>query len=274
MNIAKWMGVPAAIALAACGTANVAPQAAMPATPPALQAASVGTTSGAPTKTIVLVHGAFADGSSWEKVVPQLQAKGFNVAVVQNPLTSLMADVEATQRVIDQQTTPVILVGHSWGGTVITQAGVNDKVVALVYVCAFAPDEGQSTNDLTRAFGPPSWAAGIRADSGGFLSLSRDTVAHDFAQDLSTSVTNVMAATQGPIQAKALDDKVTRAAWHTKPVTYIVGTNDHMIPAALERTFAKKLNATTVELPTSHVAMLSRPDDVVAAIVAAAERAR
>jgi pimeloyl-ACP methyl ester carboxylesterase len=122
MNIAKWMRVPAGIALAACGTANVAPQPVTPVTPPALQAASVGTTSGAPTKTVVLVHGAFADGSSWEKVIPRLQAKGFNVAVVQNPLTSLMADVEATQRVIDQQTTPVILVGHSWGGTVITQA--------------------------------------------------------------------------------------------------------------------------------------------------------
>jgi pimeloyl-ACP methyl ester carboxylesterase len=274
MNIAKFMRLLAGIALAACGTANVGPQPAGPVTPPALQAARMDTTSGAPTKTVVLVHGAFADGSSWEKVIPLLQAKGFKVAVVQNPLTSLTADVEATERVIGQQTTPVILVGHSWGGTVITQAGVNDKVAALVYVCAFAPDEGQSTNDLTRAFGPPPWAAGIRADSGGFLRLSQDTVAHDFAQDLPASVTDVMAATQGPIQAKALDDKVTKAAWHTKPVTYIVGTNDHMIPAALERAFAKKLNATTVELPTSHVAMLSKPDDVAAAIIAAAERTR
>jgi len=138
MNIAKFMRPLAGIALAACGTASVGPQPAGPVTPPALQAARMDTTSGAPTKTVVLVHGAFADGSSWEKVIPLLQAKGFNVAVVQNPMTSLTADVEATERVIDQQTTPVILVGHSWGGTVITQAGVNDKVAALVYVCAFA----------------------------------------------------------------------------------------------------------------------------------------
>ena len=226
------------------------------------------------TRNIVLVPGAFADESSWDNVSEILKAKGYHVNAVKIPLTSLDDDVGATQAVLDAQDGPTVLVGHSWGGTVITQAGVNAKVVALVYVCAFAPDEGQSTNDLTRAFGPPPWAAGIRADSGGFLRLSPDTVAHDFAQDLPASVTDVMAATQGPIQAKALDDKVTKAAWHTKPVTYIVGTNDHMIPAALERVFAKKMNATTVELPTSHVAMLSKPDDVAAAIIAAAERTR
>ena len=248
--------------LAACGGANVAP------------AASATTTGAAPAKTVVLVHGAFADGSSWEKVIPLLQAKGLNVVAVQNPLTSLAADVDAANRVIDQQNKPVILVGHSWGGAVITQAGNNPKVASLVYVCAFAPDSGESANDTTKELGAPPWASGVRPDSGGFLSLSPDAIAKFFAQDLSPTAIGVIAATQGAIQAKALDEKVTHAAWHDKPTTYIIGLDDHMIAPPLERTFAKKMNATTIELPSSHVAMISKPNEVAAAILAAAERAQ
>ncbi len=168
-------------------------------------------------KTVVLVHGAFADCSSWNKVIPLLQAKGLKVVAVQNPLTSLADDVAAAKRVIDSQTGPVILVGHSWGGTVITEAGGHDKVAALVFVAAFAPDVGESTADLGKNGPPPPGSASIRPDSAGFLYLTPEGVAKDFAQDLPASQTKLMAVTQGPIFAKAFEDKVTNAAWKDKP---------------------------------------------------------
>jgi pimeloyl-ACP methyl ester carboxylesterase len=225
---------------------------------------------GEPQKTVVLVHGAFADGSSWEKVIPLLQAKGLRVVVVQNPLTSLADDVAATRRAIEAQTGPVILVGHSWGGTVITEAGVHDKVAALVYVAAFAPDAGQSSNDLGKDGPPPPGSANIRPDSAGFLYLTPVGVAKDFAQDLPARQTAVMAVTQGPIFGKAFDEKVSNAAWKSKPSWFIAATNDRMIQPDLERAMAKKINAKTTALPTSHVPMLSRPNDVAKVILAAA----
>ncbi len=222
-------------------------------------------------KTVVLVHGAFADGSSWDKVIPLLQAKGLNVVAVQNPLTSLADDVAAASRVIDAQKGPVILVGHSWAGTVITEAGASDKVVSLVYIAAFAPDVGQSTNDLGKGLPPPPGSASIYADPAGFLYVTAEGVAKDFAPDLPSAQTRVMAVTQGPIFAKAFDEKVTKAAWKTKPTWYIVAANDREIQPDLERAMAKKMNATTTVLPTCHVAMLSRPTDVAAVILAAAK---
>ncbi len=153
-------------------------------------------------ETVVLVHGAFADGSSWDKVIPLLQAKGFKVIAVQNPLTSLADDVAAAKRVIDAQAGPVVLVGHSWGGTVITEAGSSDKVAALVYVAAFAPDAGESTNDLGKGGPPPPGAASIRPDSSGFLYLTPEGVAKNFAQDLPAEQTRLRAATQGPVFAR------------------------------------------------------------------------
>jgi pimeloyl-ACP methyl ester carboxylesterase len=225
---------------------------------------------GKPQKTVVLVHGAFADGSSWERVIPLLQAKGLRVVAVQNPLTSLADDVAATQRAIDAQSGPVILVGHSWGGTVITEAGAHDKVAALVYVAAFAPDAGQSSNDLGRDGSPPPGLANIRPDSAGFLSLTPESVATNFAQDLPAAQTAVMAVTQGPIAGKAFDDKVGNAAWKTKPSWFIVSEKDRMIQPDLERAMAKKINAKTTTLPTSHVPMLSRPNDVATVILSAA----
>ena len=222
-------------------------------------------------KTVVLVHGAFADGSSWEKVIPLLQAKGLHVVAVQNPLTSLADDVTATKRAIDAQSGPVILVGHSWGGTVITEAGAHDKVAALVYVAAFAPDAGQSSNDLGKDGPPPPGLANIRPDSAGFLSLSPESVAKNFAQDLPAAQTAVMAVTQGPILGKNFDEQVSNAAWKSKPSWFIVATNDRMIQPDLERAMAKKINAKTTALPTSHVPMQSRPNDVATVILAAAE---
>jgi pimeloyl-ACP methyl ester carboxylesterase len=220
-------------------------------------------------KTVVLIHGAFADGSSWEKVIPLLQAKKLNVIAVQNPLTSLADDVAAGRRVIEAQTGPVILVGHSWGGTVITELGEHTKVAALVYVAAFAPDVGESTSDVGKRAAPPPGSASIRADSAGFLYLTPDGVAKDFAQDLPAAQTRVMAATQGPIAAKAFDEKVTKAAWKNKPSWFIVAARDRMIQPDLERAMAKKINANVTTLPTSHVPMQSRPADVAAVILAA-----
>jgi pimeloyl-ACP methyl ester carboxylesterase len=226
-----------------------------------------------PQKTVVLVHGAFADGSSWDKVIPLLQAKGLKVVAVQNPLTSLGDDVAATKRAIDAQEGPVILVGHSWAGTVITQAGDDEKVAALVYVAAFAPDAGESSNDVGKSGPPPPHGPGTaRADAAGFLSLTPEGVAKDFAPDLSHAQINLITVTQGPIFGKAFDEKVTSAAWKSKPSWFIVATKDRMIHPDLERAMAKRIGATTTELPTSHVAMQARPKDVAAVIVAAAKK--
>ena len=224
-----------------------------------------------PQKTVVLIHGAFADGSSWDKVIPLLEARGLRVVAVQNPLTSLADDAASVKRVIDAQSGPVILVGHSWGGTVITEVGGDDKVAALVFVAAFAPDVGESTADLGKDGPPPPGATSIRPDPAGYLYLTPEGVAKDFAQDLPATQTRVMAVTQGPILGKAFDEKVTKAAWQNKPSWFIVAEKDRMIQPALERAMAKKINASTTTLPTSYVPMQSRPKDVAAVILAATE---
>jgi pimeloyl-ACP methyl ester carboxylesterase len=221
-----------------------------------------------PQKTVVLIHGAFAGGSSWDKVIPLLEARGLKVVAVQNPLTSLADDAASVKRVIDAQSGPVILVGHSWGGTVITEVGGDDKVAALA---AFAPDVGESTADLGKDGPPPPGATSIRPDPAGYLYLTPEGVAKDFAQDLPATQTRVMAVTQGPIFGKAFDEKVTKAAWQNKPSWFIVAEKDRMIQPALERTRSKKNNASTTTLPTSHVPMHSRPKDVAAVILAATE---
>jgi len=233
--------------------------------------ALIGPASAQKVKTVVLVHGAFSDGSSWDKVIPLLQAKGLNVVAVQNPLTSLADDVAATRRAIAELDGPVILVGHSWGGTVITEAGNDDKVAALVFVAAFAPAEGQSSGELGKDYPTPPGFGKIKQDKSGFLTLTAEGVAKDFAQDLPAAQTKVMAVTQGPIAAKAFGDKVTAAAWKKKPSWYIVATNDHMIQPQLEQAMAKNINATTTTVPTGHVPMQSRPKEVAAAIIAAAD---
>ncbi|QGZ43365.1 alpha/beta fold hydrolase [Pseudoduganella flava] len=223
---------------------------------------------------VVIVHGAFADGSDWAKVIPLLQARGVKVTAVQNGLESLAGDVAATRRAIDNQPGKVVLVGHSWGGTVITEAGNHDKVAGLVYVAAFAPDAGQSTAEAGKGYPTPPGIAKLVADKQGYLSLPPDALRQDFAQDVPAAQAAVMAATQGPIQAKAFDEKPTAAAWASRPSWYIVSKNDRMIQPDLERAMAKKIGATTTELPTSHVPQQSRPADVAKVILAAVAAAR
>jgi len=218
---------------------------------------------------VVIVHGAFADGSDWAKVIPLLQAKGIKVTAVQNSLTSLADDVAAAKRAIDNQPGKVVLVGHSWGGTVITEAGAGDKVASLVYVAAFAPDVGQATSDLGKDLPPAPGITKLTVDKFGFASLSPAVLKEDFAQDVPAPHAAVMAATQGPIAVKAFGEKTTVAAWKNHPSWYIVSKNDRMIQPDLERRFAKAIGAKTTELPTSHVPQQSRPEDVAKVILEA-----
>jgi len=212
---------------------------------------------------IVLVHGAFADGTSWEQVLPPLLSRNYEVIAVQEPLTSLEDDVAATKRAIARAKGDVILVGHSWGGTVITQAGNDPKVKGLVYINAFAPSVGQSTADLIKSAAPAQVGSKIAQDHAGYLYLPPEVIANDFAQDAaSDEIKKIVSIVQGPIKASSFDQKVSYAAWQHKPSWYLVGTEDHMINVDLERAMAKKINARTTELPVGHVPMLSDPLNV------------
>jgi len=221
-------------------------------------------------KNVVLVHGAWADGSSWVKVIPLLEKAGLNVVAVQNPLMSLADDVATTKRAIALQDGPVLLVGHSYGGVVITEAGNDPKVVGLVYVAAFAPDAGQALGDLGKEFPPAPGGAEVRPDSAGFLKITTKGVVESFAQDLPMQARRVLAVTQGPTNAGAFGGKVTSAAWKAKPSWYVVASNDRMIQPDLERKFAKAMGAKTITLPSSHVPMLSHPAAVAQLIIDAA----
>ena len=223
---------------------------------------------------VVIVHGAFADGSDWAKVIPLLQAKGVDVVAVQNPLTSLEDDVAATQRAVAAQPGKVVLVGHSWGGVVITQAGEDPKVSGLVYVAALAPDAGQAGGELGKAYPPAPGFAFIKADSAGYLRMSREGIAKHFAQDVPAKTTDVMTAMQGPINGKAFEQKVTTAAWKTKPSWYIVASKDHMIQPDQQVAMAKTINARVTTLATSHVPQQSQPAKVAAVILDAVNSAK
>jgi pimeloyl-ACP methyl ester carboxylesterase len=221
------------------------------------------------TATVVLVHGAWADGSSWAKVISRLQQKGIETVAVQNPLTSLDDDVAAVNRAIASAKDPVVLVGHSWGGAVITQAGGDPKVKALVYVAAFAPDAGMSVNDLGKGAPPTPGLKEVAANPSGFLTITKKGIMEDFAQDLPKSESAVLAATQGPTAAKAFDDKLTIAAWRDKPSWYVVSKQDRMIAPDGERAMAKAMKAHVREVDAGHVSMLSKPDAVAAVILEA-----
>ncbi len=236
-------------------------------------AAAAGAAPAQPVKNIVLVHGAFADGTSWAKVIPILQANGYNVTAVQNPLTSLADDVAATNRALARQEGPVILVGHSWAGVVITEAGTDPKVAGLVYVAAFGPDQDEAVGELGKAYPPPPAFAAPIVDKQGFMSLPTDAVVKHFASDLPASEARVLAATQGPIAVSAFGAHVSGVAWKTKPSWYIVSKLDSAIAPDEERFFAKRMKATTTELNTSHLPMLSQPKAVATVIMAAAEKA-
>jgi pimeloyl-ACP methyl ester carboxylesterase len=222
--------------------------------------------------TVVLVHGAFADGSSWGRVIPLLQAKGVKVIAVQNPLSSLADDVAAAKRVIDAQPGKVVLVGHSWGGAVITQAGDSDKVKALVYVAAFAPSEGETLSSVGKDYPLPPGIPTLKPDANGDVTLSDESYAANFAQDLPAATAKSYAATQGLFPAKSLGEPITFAAWKNKPNYYVVASDDRMIDPSLQRAFAKKLNAVTTVVPASHAVMLSQPQQVADVILAAVNR--
>ena len=224
-------------------------------------------------RNVVLVHGAWADGSSWAKVIPLLEKAGLNAVAVQNPLTSFADDVAATKRAIALQDGPVILVGHSWGGVVITEVGADPKVVGLVYVAAFAPDVGEPIGELGTDFPPPPGAAELRPDAEGYLTMTTKGVFENFAPDLPVAQRRLIAATQGATNSSVFGATVTNAAWKAKPSWYVVAANDRMIQPDLERKFAKTIKAKTITLPTSHVPMLSRPADVAKLIIDAARTA-
>ena len=213
-------------------------------------------------RNIVFVHGAWADGSSWSKVIPLLQSKGLHVVAVQNPLTSLADDVAATKRAIALQDGPVLLVGHSYGGAVITEAGNDPKVVGLVYVAAFAPSDGESVASTAKPFPPPPLFSEVRADAEGFLTVTAKGIAEDFAQDLPDKEKQVLTATQGPTAAAVFGATITTAAWKTKPSWYVIASNDRAVPPELEKAEAVAMKATSITITSSHVPMFSHPKEV------------
>jgi pimeloyl-ACP methyl ester carboxylesterase len=219
---------------------------------------------------VILVHGAWADGSSWAKVIPLLQARGLRVTAVQLPLNSLEADVATVKRAIALEDGPTVLVGHSYGGVVITEAGNDPKVVRLAYIAAFAPDAGQSAGSLGASVEPARLNAEIRADEEGFLKLTESGVKNDFAQDLTPNEKSILFAAQGPTAGAALGRNVSNAAWKTKPSWYLVATADRAIQPTLQRAMAKTINAKAIEVTSSHVAMLARPEETANLILEAA----
>jgi pimeloyl-ACP methyl ester carboxylesterase len=203
-------------------------------------------------KNIVLVHGAFADGSSWSGVIPLLEAKGFNVKAVQNPLTSLEEDMATTRRMLAQQTGPTILVGHSYAGFVITEAGTAPNVAGLVYVSPYGPAEGESHDDLVKRFPPPSGISAIRLDENGFLWVTRDKAQEAFVHGIDPAHTRILAAVQKPVAKKCFGTPVGAPAWKSKPSWFLVSTEDRLVNPDLERFMATRMDATTIEVPSSH----------------------
>jgi pimeloyl-ACP methyl ester carboxylesterase len=247
-----------ALALAGCSS--------QPKTLPTVQAAG-------PTgiKNILLVHGAWADGSSWNPLITSLTADGYNVTAVQLSLTSLTDDVATLQRALARETGKTLLVAHSYGGTVITQAGNDPKVGGLVYVAAYAPDNGESVFDLNKQVPETQIMGDLQQDSNGYLTLTTAGVAADFAPDLTSDQQTTLAATQGPISALgAFNVKASQVAWKSLPSWYVVSSNDHVISPTLEATMAKRMNATTTILSSGHLAMLSHTADVMKVVETAA----
>jgi pimeloyl-ACP methyl ester carboxylesterase len=219
---------------------------------------------------VVLVHGGFVDGSGWQAVYSLLKKDGYNVSIVQNPTLSLEGDAEATRQIIDAQDGPVVLVGHSYGGAVITQAGNNDNVAALVYIAAFAPDNGESVNTLIANPPPGAPVPPILPPKDGFLFLDREKFAASFAGDVPAEQAAFMADSQVPWGVGALSGSITEAAWRTKPSWYLVTTEDRMIPPPAQRAMSERAGSAVVEAAGSHSIYVSQPAAVVALIEQAA----
>ena len=222
-------------------------------------------------KAVVLVHGAFADGSGWEAVYRKLARDGYDVGVVQNPTVSLAGDVAATRAVIASRHKPVILVGHSYGGAVITEVGADPSVVGLVYVSAFVPDKGESVGALSANPPPGAPQPPILPPQDGFVTLDREKFPAAFAADLEPQKAAFMAAAQVPLGVAALGSPVTGAAWRSKPSWYLVTTQDKMIPPDAQRFMAKRAGSKVQEVAGSHASYISHPDAVSALIEEAAE---
>ena len=231
-------------------------------------AAGASAATSPPTKNVVLVHGAFADGSGWMAVAKILEKDGFKVGVAQPPETSLEDDVAATNRTIDAMGGPVVLVGHSYGGIIITAAGNNAHVKSLVYVAAFQPDTGESLGSLSA--GKPPASSGPKPSPDGFLYLDRADFHADFCADLPAPLADFMAISQVGLSVKAAGAPATTPAWKTKPSFAIVATNDRAINPDLERSMYKRAGSTVTELASSHVAYISHPAEVAAVIERAA----
>ena len=222
-------------------------------------------------RNVVLVHGAWADGSSWAEVIPLLQAAGLKVTAVQNPLTSLGDSVAATRRALALQDGPTVLVAHSWGGTVISETGIDPKVTALVYVAARAPDAGEDFVALSGKFPTGPVRAGIQ-EHDGFTRLSEDSFLKYFANGVEPKAAQVLYAVQEPAATALFGGRTTAAAWHSKPSWYAVSKLDQTINPDLERFLAKRMNATTVELEAGHLSLVSQPKEIADLILAAAGR--
>lgn len=226
------------------------------------------------TPSVVLIHGAWADGSSWSKVIPRLEAKGLNVVAVQLPLTSLADDVATVKRAIALESGPVLLVAHSYGGVVMTEAGNDPKVVGLVYVAAFAPKEGQSAFELANA-NPTPILQKLVLDQAGFLKITPAGIREAFAQDLPVTEQTVLTAAQSPTAAQgSLSSPVSSAAWRNKPSWFVIATQDRVVSPTLQISEAEQMKASAIKVSASHVAMLSQPSAVATFIGKAARGER
>ncbi|GAA1390399.1 alpha/beta hydrolase [Catellatospora chokoriensis] len=219
---------------------------------------------------VVLVHGGFADGSGWQGVYHLLKADGYNVSVVQNPTLSLEGDVAATRQILDQQQGPVVLVGHSYGGVVITEAGMHENVAALVYIAAFAPDKGESVSTLIADPPPGTPVPPILPPQDGYLFLEREKFAASFAADLPAGQASFMADSQVPWGVAALTGTVSEPAWRVKPSWYLVAADDKMIPPPAQRAMSERAGATVSEVGGSHAVYVSNPAAVAALVKRAA----
>lgn len=224
-------------------------------------------------RNVVLVHGAWADGSSWGEVIARLQAAGLNVTAVQNPLTSLADAVAATRRALALQDGPTVLAGHSWSGTVVSEVGTDPKVTALVYVAARAPDAGEDFVTLSARFPNMPVRAGVQ-EHDGFTTISKDAFLKYFANGVAHEKAEVLYAEQQPTAASLFGERTTVAAWRSKPSWYAVSKLDQTIPPDLERFLAARMKATTVELEAGHLSLVSHPQEIADLILAAAGRGR
>jgi pimeloyl-ACP methyl ester carboxylesterase len=221
-------------------------------------------------RNVVLVHGAYADGSCWSEVIGRLQRVALKPTAVQNPLTSLADDVAATQRILDLQDGPTVLVGHSWAGMVITETGVDPKVSAVVYVAARAPDAGEDYTALAAKYPTPPASAGL-VHAGGFAQLSEEAFLKDFAGDIEPAKARILFAVQGRISDTLFSGKTTQAAWRTKPSWYAVSTEDRTISPELQRFMADRMKAKTIEVKASHLSLISHPQEITDLILNAAD---